>query len=416
MVRWGIVQTDEADELARAVALLIAAEQAAPSAPATTAVLCRNNRQVRRIVAAARALSLPVRWNARRYMQRSQAVGALLSYAEHLMGGALEPAAIESVLAWLAMPADAWVSRLAVLGDLQTALVIAQREDRVDPRFLRRDAELRAMSPGVPLRRKLRTIINNLDLLARLRHGHPDGIEADALEALLEVVDHESEYLTLGELRTLVRLSDCTAGEPDPNWRTSRITVLTVHDAKGLEWDSVHLPFFEHAGGRAPEPVLTEPQSSTTVRVGVRDIRRDNDPRRVLTASERLAALAEGASLTRLPDGVYSEFSHRIRVRERDEAIRLDYVAVTRARHRLTIAIASADGKWPLSLKHLYDAVAQTRAHHTVSALTGPLARPPGTSVHALPPSPRRQPIEAARALIPPATSPTRLERLINGR
>ncbi|MBV9000629.1 MAG: UvrD-helicase domain-containing protein, partial [Solirubrobacterales bacterium] len=417
-VRRGVLPTDDDDKLARAIALLVAEEQSSACAPATTAVLCRTNDEVRRVVKAARALSLPVRWNARRYLGKSIAVAALLDYAQDLMGPAVVPASVAPVLAQLAGLEGGAVAALGTYETLDVALCEANGNAGFGAGFLRRHEELSEMSPGVPLGRRLRAIVENLDLVTQLMQRQTDGIEADALLALLEVVEQEREHLTLDELRRLTQSGDAGGPEPDPRWRTKGIVILTVHDAKGLEWESVLLPYFLRRAGRPPGPVLVEPQSSTTVSVGVADLALDDGSNKVASRSDREAAEADGRPLKRLRDPVYSEILSDVWARERAEGLRLDYVAVTRARDRLTVVAADPRGRWPLELSHLHTAIAEAEQRHpdAVTRLTSPLTpRPPSARTASHVPAVRLA-VEQPRPLVSPPLSPTRLERLLDGR
>ena len=417
-VRRGVLPTDDDDTLARAITLLVGEEQSSVSPPATTAVLCRTNDEVRRVVKAARALSLPVRWNARRYLGKSTAVSALLNYTQGLMGATAGREARASMLGLLAGLEGESVGAPGRHEKLDVAVGEANGTARPANAFLRRHEELSEMSPGVPLGRRLRATVENLDLVTQLKERQADGIEADALLALLEVVEQERDDLTLDELRRLTQSGDPGGPEHDPRWRTQGIVILTVHDAKGLEWESVFLPYFLRRSGRPPGPVLVNPQSSTAVRVGIADLALDDGSRKVASRSDREAAQAGGRPLKRLRDPVYSELLGDTWARERADGLRLDYVAVTRARDRLTVVAADPRGRWPLELSHLHTAIAAAEQQHpgAVTRLTSPLTPPPPSATAAPPVPAVLRAVETPRPLVPPPLSPTRLERLLDGR
>jgi hypothetical protein len=179
----------------------------------------------------------------------------------------------------------------------------------------------------------------------------------------------------------------------------------------------VLLAYFERARTRPPDPVLVDSQSAATLRIGIRDVRLDTDPRRILSDRGRREALACRAGLIRLPDSLHTDISSHRRREEHAEDRRVDYVAVTRARRRLTMVVGSADGKWPLPLKHLFDAIAHCRDLHpgAVLPITGTVSTAPRSDLPGDgPPWVAPASIEVSRQLTPLPISPTRLESLLN--
>jgi ATP-dependent exoDNAse (exonuclease V) beta subunit len=153
------------------------------------------------------------------------------------------------------------------------------------------------------------------------------------------------------------------------------------------------------------------------VRVGVADLALDDGSHKIASRSDREAAEAHGTPLKRLRDPVYAELLSDVWARERADGLRLDYVAVTRARDRLTIVAADPRGKWPLELSHLRDAIAAAEQRHpnAVAAITGRVS----TSTQSCPsnvssPWDARTPIEVSRPLTPLPISATRLEGILD--
>ncbi len=122
-------------------------------------------------------------------------------------------------------------------------------------------------------------------------------------------------------IQTLMRLDQLLehAYEPvDPESALSKISLMTIHKAKGLEFDSVYLPFTDWS------PTLRE---------------RSNQPpyllERLPGSSERHLLAARPDRRRGEPDPVY-RWLHNLHIDRRwGEAKRLFYVAVTRARSKL---------------------------------------------------------------------------------
>lgn len=90
---------------------------------------------------------------------------------------------------------------------------------------------------------------------------------------------------------------------PKPTSKRRVVHLLTVHRAKGLEWDAVLLPLFQYG-----QPFTAQDQELRTL----------------------LAALQQGLPYQSVMDQIFEE--------EERESIRLVYVALTRARRNLLLS------------------------------------------------------------------------------
>jgi ATP-dependent exoDNAse (exonuclease V) beta subunit len=126
----------------------------------------------------------------------------------------------------------------------------------------------------------------------------------DALEALEEA--GEVDFARLAEL-----LEELYA-PPDPAATDADVQIMTIHKAKGLEFDTVILPGLHRAPGRSDAPLMRwkELPDRSLLLAPIRETGGDDEP-----AYEYLKALDREAEDT--------------------EAARLLYVAATRAKHRL---------------------------------------------------------------------------------
>jgi ATP-dependent helicase/nuclease subunit A len=118
---------------------------------------------------------------------------------------------------------------------------------------------------------------------------------------------------------------------PDPRAQDSPVDLLTVHGAKGLEFDRVFLPFLDWQPlgnkGRTPDPFLLEE-----------------------IPGQGLHGLALARPYTHEKQSSLYVLLRNLRNRRiLDEARRVFYVAVTRARQRLTLSgvVKQTGGSWP---------------------------------------------------------------------
>ncbi|MDT8375933.1 MAG: UvrD-helicase domain-containing protein [Mariprofundaceae bacterium] len=155
-------------------------------------------------------------------------------------------------------------------------------------------------------------------LLARAWHrlGMPGLVAADALcnvEAMLNLVE---EVDTGGLINFAIldeRLQKLYAG-PDTSPEAARVELLTMHGAKGLQWDVVILPGLGYGRGRSDSPLV----AFTDVPV-----------------ADGVQPLIAVRGAVRSNDAIYDLVRSVEKIRENNELARLLYVASTRAKRAL---------------------------------------------------------------------------------
>ena len=167
----------------------------------------------------------------------------------------------------------------------------------------------------VPMRQWLENVF--------VRLGGADAYDVDAMphaQRLLSLIeDGHSRSLDIAALeRAVQRLF----AEPSP--REGHVEVMTIHRAKGLEFDHVLVP-------------------------GMHRVNRIDDPATILWRPEA-GQLLLGVRGTAAGDGVHKWLSHEERHRDANERIRMLYVAATRARRSLHLFAALDDDNGELRL------------------------------------------------------------------
>ncbi|MGE3166181.1 MAG: UvrD-helicase domain-containing protein [Planctomycetota bacterium] len=211
-------------------------------------------------------------------------------------------------------------------------------------------------------RRPLRRAVEGLWLsLAGPAFGDARDLEEAALYFdLLGQVERGGDLPSRGLLES--RLSGFFA-PPDP-LATDDLQVMTIHRAKGLEFDVVLVPGLGKAR-RRDDPSLVLWQERFAADTG--------EPVRLLLAPVRSARTAER-------DPIYDFMARQERVRADLEAVRLLYVACTRARSRLHLLghlQQDADGEWrapPESLLAVLGPAVVDRCRERALPSTGVLA------------------------------------------
>ncbi len=205
---------------------------------------------------------------------------------------------------------------------------------------------------------------------------------ADRFLALLADLEGEGGAFSVARLAARVEgLYAETDGAPE-------VEVMTIHRAKGLEWDTVILPGLGRGGGREDAALLRWVERA---RAGAR--------------AESDLLLAPAAERGGERDALYDLLGGIERDRRREEEKRLLYVAATRAKRRLHMighAEPRKDGGYSARpgslLAYLWDAVG-----HAFDDLPAPVpAAAPETPVWSPPLPLRRLPADWA----PPAAAP----------
>ncbi|TLM69329.1 MAG: DNA helicase UvrD [Deltaproteobacteria bacterium] len=315
---------DDAAEARLIIALVRQAQDATPDG--TTAVLVRSRSHLSALVAALKAAGIP--WQAQEIdpLGSRPAIRDLVSLTRAL----LHPA---DRVAWLAVLRAPWCGLglndlLMLCGGDATATVWERLagSDRQPQLFpgVSADGQARlqpvtgvlgralAARGRVPLRRLVESAWLGLNGPAGLAAGDLD--DADRFFALLESLDEGGDLVSLETLEE--RLGRLFAA-PDPQ-AGSRLQLMTIHKAKGLEFDTVILPGLGRTV-RAPERPLLLWQEQVSPRPG--------------RAGLLLAPLPSSAADER--DPTYRAIAGIHADKDRLETLRLFYVAATRARRQL---------------------------------------------------------------------------------
>ncbi len=174
-----------------------------------------------------------------------------------------------------------------------------------------------ALAPVVQVRRR-RPLRDRVEA-AWLRLGGPACLEQDA-----DAADMRAYLDALGEIETgaglsdFARLSERVAklyATPDPQ-ADERLSLMTIHKAKGLEFDTVILPGLGRGTGRDGSPLLRW-----------RELAAPGGGSRLLLAP--ISATGGDADL------IYDYLKHLEKIQLNHELKRLLYVAATRAKRRL---------------------------------------------------------------------------------
>jgi ATP-dependent exoDNAse (exonuclease V) beta subunit len=176
-----------------------------------------------------------------------------------------------------------------------------------------------------------------------LLHEPEDREEAELFLALVDraaprglLADRDA---LLRELASLRRTLSAGRSAAPVGATETPVEILTIHKAKGLEWDSVFLPALGQAGGRESfQPLVWLIERSSN------SLGSPEAARLILATRER----------RRSEDGSVFGFVRRLRQRlESAERARLLYVAVTRARERLYLSRTEATRASSLALAGL---------------------------------------------------------------
>jgi len=192
----------------------------------------------------------------------------------------------------------------AILGD-EERLQSLQGEAHERLLFLRE-----ALAPG--LRLAGRMAVRKLLQSSWERLGMPAVIGGEAtrnVEAMLELVD-EIDHGGLIDFAMLDERLEKLYAAPDASPAAARVELMTMHGAKGLQWDVVILPGLGYGKGRSDLPLL----AFTDVPL-----------------PEGVQPLIAVRGAVRSSDAVYDLVRSVEKVRENNELSRLLYVACTRA-------------------------------------------------------------------------------------
>jgi ATP-dependent helicase/nuclease subunit A len=156
----------------------------------------------------------------------------------------------------------------------------------------------------LPVRNLLETAWHRLQM--------PGLIDSDAgrnVSAMLDLVD-ELEQGGLIDFALLDERMEKLFAAPDSSPEAARVELLTMHGAKGLQWDVVILPGLGHGNAKSDAPLLV--MTDVPLETGVQSLIAVRPPKRG-------------------QDAVFSMVQNVEKIRENNELARLLYVACTRA-------------------------------------------------------------------------------------
>ena len=232
-------------------------------------------------------------------------------------------------VSWLACLRAPWCGlKLADLSALaedqpeRTILELLEDVDRIAA--LSPSGRLRATRCGEILRsavrRAGRTPIRNLVEATWLKLGGPatlTGIEQHQdVEVLLELLDEFDEGGMIRQFNLIEARMEFLYARAQTGG--NRVQVMTIHGAKGLEFDTVFLPQLQRGGKSGDRPLLAWTES-----------RQADGPSRVLIA---------GTGRKGEADAFYTLVNKVAQRKERNEEARLFYVALTRAKTELFLS------------------------------------------------------------------------------
>ncbi len=321
-----------AQEAARVASII---EQARATDPAgSIAVLVRSRAHLAAIVPALRAMAVPLRAVEIEPLRQRPIVLDLLALTRAL----LHPA---DRIAWLAVLRAPWcglqlVDLVALAGADARGTLWLRLADAALRGALSVDGQTRvdtlvaALTPALQDARRgsLADAVEG----AWLRLGGADCVRTprdfDDARAYLELLAQVEQAGDLADLDELDARIDKLYAAPDPldAHQGAAVDLMTIHKAKGLEFDTVILPGLHRRTRNGEAPLLAWTERP----------RPQGEPDLVLGA---VAAAGAGH------DGVHRWIGNLERERERLESGRLMYVAATRARQRLHLLGSAASAQ-----------------------------------------------------------------------
>jgi ATP-dependent exoDNAse (exonuclease V) beta subunit len=345
-----LIDADPTHEAQRVVEVVRQARSA--DTQASIAVLVRGRAHLAQIVPALRTAGVALRAVEIEPLRERPVVLDLLALTRALR----HPA---DRIAWLAVLRAPWcgltLADLHVLaGDaghrpLWSLLADGERRARLsDDGRARVEALIAALAPAIDGARRasLRDAVEG----AWLRLGGADCLRAprdlDDAHAYLDLLAAVEQAADVADLDDLDARMDKLFAAPDPLAADLRpVEVMTIHKAKGLEWDVVIVPGLQRRPGSGDTPLLLWAELPRAAADDAADDARDDTE----LADLVLATVgATGAAR----DPVHAWIGRRERERERLETGRLLYVAATRAARHLHLfgTAATAERKGGIEL------------------------------------------------------------------
>ncbi len=315
----GVYLQPEKNQTAEAGQLLELVRQALQRDTRQIAILVRRRRDATDILAALRAANIAYQAVDMASLEQTAEIRDLLALTQALV----HPG---DRLSWLSVLRAPWCGLelaellpLAELGHAQGLTLVDL--DEFDPVTRQRLARvLSVLQAAVANRQKLslRQLITHTWQQLGGPACYASNAALDNAERFLEQLDNESVAGDLDDPLQLEQQLTRIYATPDTRPEAARVQVMTIHKAKGLEFDEVILPG------------LGNP------------IRHSNNDQPLLISESRPVANTNGLLLgmrqsvdSSVPDPVYQFINRLHRQRQENEARRLLYVAATRARQRL---------------------------------------------------------------------------------
>ena len=335
------VASTEKEEARRVVGIVTSTRQEKPDA--VIAILVRNRAHLREIVPALKAAGITFQAVDIDPLKERPVVRDLLSLARAL----LHPG---DRIAWLAVLRAPWcgltLNDLAILmhgavpvdgvlvPESRTIWEALNDAGRVDA--ISKDGQIRvknfrdAFTPALQLRRRvrLREAVENTWLKLRGPAGLARKNDLNDAAVVFKLLDAECEAQAGGgqliDIAALEgRVEKLFAGTLDTTKNTGvpPIKIMTIHKAKGLEFDTVIVPALHRPPRRDDKKLIVWTEQANN----------DTGERELLLAPIR----ETGAEADIEADAIYQYVVQQDREKQRQEIVRLLYVAATRAKRRL---------------------------------------------------------------------------------
>ena len=331
----------DAGEAARVVSIVASTREEKPNA--IIAILVRNRGHLREIVPALKAANIAFRAVDIDPLKERPVVRDLLVLTRALLH-------LADRIAWIAALRAPWcgltLSDLSILTrgavpvdgvlqpDAHTIWEILNDAARVaamsDDGRLRVKNFCDAMAPALLSRRSvpLREAVENTWLSLRAPAGLRQESDLDDAAVLLDLLDVETQAQASGgqliDLHALEsRVEKLFAGSREPTIKTdiAPVQIMTIHKAKGLEFDTVIVPGLHRPPRRDDAKLIVWTEQANP----------DTGERELLLAPIRETGAEDDVDA----DSIYRYVVQQDREKQRQEIVRLLYVAATRAERRL---------------------------------------------------------------------------------
>ena len=331
----------DAEEAARIVSIVASTREEKPNA--IIAILVRNRGHLRAIVPALKSANIAFRAVDIDPLKERPVVRDLLALTRALLH-------LADRIAWIAVLRAPWcgltLNDLSILtrGDVPVDGVLQPDartiweilNDAACVAAMSDDGQLRvknfcdAMSPAMRARRSvpLREAVENTWLRLRAPAGLREESDLDDAAVLLDLLDKETaaqasggQLFDLNALESRVEKLFAGSREPTINTDIAPVQIMTIHKAKGLEFDTVIVPGLHRPPRRDDAKLMVWTEQANP----------DTGERELLLAPIRETGAEDDIDA----DSIYRYVVQQDREKQRQEIVRLLYVAATRAERRL---------------------------------------------------------------------------------